>query len=357
MAKRECTKYKGIYKVGKRYYVTYYEGTKKHEKAVEGKLKDALKEKMSRESKIRRGVYDVVERQEKTTFDQLMDLYKSEGDKKNYILQFEQTYRDFFRGRKLGMITRQDLFTLRDKIKTTPKKRGAREVKDSSVNRALAGLRRFFNFAVDRQFMEVSPFPKTPKSKLFYPEKKGLRHFFTEDQLLKIIEIAPDWLKPMILASFYTGMRAGEMLGLRWDYVNLDIGVIHLPTSKTLKDTTGLGQRIVMQKELIDLLRGLPRNSEWVFAKEDGLPYRNWDIMKPFKALLKSLSIPGNLSWKEIRHTTGSLMHIKGVPSLAIKDQLRHGSVKTTENFYIGTDMEYQRSQVEKLSLNKPAEA
>lgn len=357
MAKRECTKYKGIYRIGDKYYITYYEGTKKHEKAVEGKLKDALKEKMSRERKIRRGVYDVVERQEKTTFDQLMDLYETEGDNKSYILQFEQTYRDFFQGRKLGMITRQDLFTLREKIKTTPKQRGAKEIKDSSVNRALAGLRRLFNFAVDRQFMEVNPFPKTPKSKLFYPEKKGLRYFFTEDQMLKIIEAAPDWLKPMILVSYYTGMRSGEMTSLRWEYVNLEIGVIHLPTSKTLKDTTGLGQRIVMQKELIDLLKGLSRHSEWVFAKADSLPYRNWDLIKPFKALLKSLGFPKNLSWKEIRHTTGSLMHIKGVPSLAIKDQLRHGSVQTTENFYIGTDMEYQRSQVEKLSLNKSAEA
>ena len=37
---------------------------------------------------------------------------------------------------------------------------------------------------------------------------------------------------------------------------------------------------------------------------------------------------------------------------MAIKDQLRHTTVKTTEDFYIGSDIEYQREQIEKLVLN-----
>jgi len=57
-------------------------------------------------------------------------------------------------------------------------------------------------------------------------------------------------------------------------------------------------------------------------------------------------------SWKELRHTTASLLNRKGVRPIAIKDQLRHSTVKTTENFYIGSDIEYQREQIEKLILN-----
>jgi hypothetical protein len=56
-------------------------------------------------------------------------------------------------------------------------------------------------------------------------------------------------------------------------------------------------------------------------------------------------------SWKELRHTTASLMHRKGVPVLAIKDQLRHTN-ETTIDFYIGSDVKYQREQIEKLILN-----
>jgi hypothetical protein len=47
-----------------------------------------------------------------------------------------------------------------------------------------------------------------------------------------------------------------------------------------------------------------------------------------------------------------SLMHQKGVPALVIKDQLRHTNVKTTVDFYIGPDVDYQREMIEKLILN-----
>ena len=112
-----------------------------------------------------------------------------------------------------------------------------------------------------------------------------------------------------------------------------------------------------MQRELIDLLRGLPKLSEWVFSKGDETPYQHWDIHKPFRKILRSIGIdPEQYSWKELRHTTASLMHLKGVPPLVIKDQLRHTTVKTTESFYIGSDIEYQRQQIEKLSLKKTKE-
>ncbi len=365
MPKREKTKYKGIYKIGSCYYVIYNNGTMRtsrsgeeypvrREKRIEGNLDKALKFKMDMEDKVKKGSYYLHRRMEKTTFEDLMDLYGKERDAKDYLLQFEKTYAECFKGRKLGTITRSDLFDFRDKVKATPKKRGGNEVKDSTVNRAMAGLRKLFHYAMAKEYLERSPFPEDPKSGLFYPEKTGLRNFFTEDQMTKIIEAAPEWLRRVIITSYLTGMRSGEVRGLRWEHVDLDAGVIHLPSSKTLKDATGLGQRIVMQRELIDLFKGLPRRSEWVFFRWDGGPYNHWDIQKPFKALLASLGIDTKrYSWKEIRHTTGSLMNLKGAPPLAIKDQLRHSAIKTTVDFYIGSDIEYQREQSERLVLEK----
>ncbi|MBI5968656.1 MAG: tyrosine-type recombinase/integrase [Deltaproteobacteria bacterium] len=351
--KRKKTKHRGVYKVGDIYYITYYVGPKKYEKAVGPRLSMALKEKMERENKAKRGSYEVIERQEKTTFDELMTLYEEKGEGKEYILQFKSTYLQKFGGLKLSQINREDLFTFRDTLKETPKQRGKKEVTDSTVNRALAGLRRLFSFAVARGYMEDTPFPKTTKSGLFFPEQKGLRNFFTEDQMEKIVEASPSWLKPMVLTAYYTGLREGELLGLRWDWIDLKDGVIYLPSTKTLKDPTGKGQRVVMQGELISLFQSLPRRSEWVFCQPSGEPFKQWHIYEPFKNVLKAVGIdPRNYSWKELRHTTASLMHRKGVPALVIKDQLRHTNVKTTVDFYIGADLAYQREQIEKLSLN-----
>jgi len=351
---REKTKHKGIYRVGDTYYIIYYVGSKKYEKAVGPRLSNALKEKMERENRIKRGNYQVLERQEKTSFKQLVDLYEKEGDGKKYILQFIPVYLKQFGEQKLSQITKRDLFKFRDTLKATPKQRGKKEVTDSNVNRALAGLRRLFNFAVSREYLEENPFPKTSKSGLFYPEQKGLRNFFTEEQMEKIIEASPEWLKPMILTAYYTGLREGELLGLRWDLIDLKSGIISLPSTKTLKDPTGIGQRVVMQRELIDLFEGLPKRSEWVFSQYNGEPFKQWHIHKPFKKVLKAVGIdPQRYSWKELRHTTASLMHRKGVfPALVIKDQLRHSNVKTTVDFYIGQDVDYQREMIEKLILN-----
>jgi integrase len=351
--KREKTKHRGVYKVGDTYYITYYVGSRKYEKACGSKLANALREKIERENKGRRGNYEVLERQEKTSFKQLVDLYKKEGDGKRYIFQFVSTYLNHFGEKKLSQITRRDLFKFRDALKSTPKKRGGEEVTDSNVNRALAGLRRLFNFAIAREYMEESPFPKTSKSGLFYPDQKGLRNFFTEEQMEKIVNASPDWLRPLILTAYYTGLREGELLGLKWAWIDLDNGIIYLPSTKTLKDPTGRGQRVVMQNELVDLFKNLPNHSEWVFYQPNGEPFKQWHIYQPFKKILKSLGIDTKqYSWKELRHTTASLMHRKGVPPLVIKDQLRHTNVKTTVDFYIGSDVAYQREMIEKLILN-----
>ena len=353
MAKREKTKHKGIYRVGETYYITYYVGPKKYEKAVGSKLSEAVKEKVDREKKARSGKYAVLDKQEKMTFKELFELYQKEGDAKKYILTREETYLNFFGSRKLSQITRTDLFSFRDMLKVTPKQIGGGEVTDSHVNRVLAGLRRLFNFAVNREVMEQSPFPTASKSGLFSPEKKGLRNFFTEKQMETIVENSPEWLKPMILTAYYTGLRENELLSLTQKDIDLQAGIIYLPSSKTLKDPTGKGQRVVMQRELIDLFKTLPKGSEWVFSKPGGDRYHHWNTFKAFRSLLKSLGIDAKkYSWKELRHTTASLMHLKGVPALSIKDQQRHTTVKTTEDFYIGSNVEYQREQAEKLILN-----
>lgn len=361
MGKREKTKHKGIYKRGESYYVIYDDGKKKIskngeqypvrcEKRIEGNLNDALKFKVEMEEKVRHGKYSVIERMEKMTFRDLLNLYKEKGEPKTYMLKFEKDFLNYFGDRKLSSISRLDLFDFKDKLKAIPKRHGGGEMKGSSVNRAMAGLRRLFNFGIGLQCLEESPFPREPKSGLYFSEKKGLRNFFNEKHLVQVIAASPIWLRSIILTLYLTGMRTGEALRLRWDHIDFETGIIYLPSSKTLKDDTGLGQKIVMQRELINLFRGLRKRGEWVFTNWNGLPYNHWDVYKPFKKVLRSLDIDEKkYSLKEIRHTTGSLMNLKGANPVSIQNQLRHEDFKTTRDFYIGSDTEFQRVQAQKL--------
>lgn len=342
------TKYPGIYQIGENYYIDFYANGKRHRKVVGPKLHMALEEKTKMRKKNKRGKYHIVERMEKTTFDQLIELYKKEGDGKGYILQFEPIYSKHFGSRKLSTITRSDLFEFRDKVKATPKQRGKKAVTDSTVNRTLAGLRRLFHFAVSKEYLEESPFPKDPKSGLFLSEKgnRGKRKYFTEDEVKKIIEACPDWLRPIVITAYLTGMRAGEILKLKWKDVNLKEGEILLEETKA-----GEPQVVKMQNELIDFFKSLPKRSGFIFSQDNGEPLKDWHYYKPFKEALNSIG-KNEKGWNfhTLRHTTGTQLYLKGVPAIAIKDQLRHSDIRVTTDYYVGCDSEYQKAQIEKLS-------
>lgn len=344
------TKYPGIYQIGENYYIDFYADGKRHRKVVGPKLHMAVEEKIKMRKKNKRGKYYIVERMEKTTFDQLMELYKKEGDGKDYILQFEKVYLEYFKSRKLSTITRSDLFAFKDRIKATPKQRGGEEVTESTVNRSLAGLRRLFHFAVSKEYLEESPFPKDPKSGLFFSEKasRGKRRYFTEDELRVILEASPVWLRPVISIAYLTGMRAGEILNLKWKDVNFKDGEILLQNTKA-----GEPQVVKMQDELIELFKNLPKKTEFIFSQGNGRPLKAWHYYKPFKKALEKIG-KNEKGWTfhTIRHSTGTQLYLKGVPAIAIKDQLRHSDIRVTTGYYVGCDSEYQKAQIEKLTLN-----
>lgn len=376
MAKREKTKHKGIYRVGDKYYITYYVDGKKHEKEAGDKLDRAQKEKAKYEEKAKKGKYAIIDRMEKTTFKELMDLYKKKGENKSYILDYESRYVDFFGDRKLASISRSDLFEFRDKVKTTPKQNGGGEITNSTVNNCMAGLRRLFNFAIGHEYLDETPFPKDPKSGLLYAKKRGKKKFFKEAILQKILDEAakpiwPRFMEQAIVIGYYTGMRDGdsELFALQWPWIDFESGIIKLPKTKTLDDPDSRGQEIVMQRELIEYLKAIPVQEEeeeepakrkgYVICMEDGTRVHQWHFYKRFKKILSVIGLdPKQYCPKELRHTTGTLMYLKGAPVKAIADQLRHEDEKTTKDFYIGADPEFQRSQNELLTLqNQVAEA
>jgi len=58
-----------------------------------------------------------------------------------------------------------------------------------------------------------------------------------------------------------TGARRSEILGLRWEMIDLERRVIHLPDSKTGR------KPIPLNAPALDVLARLPRRSPWVLPK------------------------------------------------------------------------------------------
>jgi integrase len=55
------------------------------------------------------------------------------------------------------------------------------------------------------------------------------RRTMTPDEYLRLVDVAAPHLKGIITTAYHTGMRLGELLGLRWSHIDREKGVIRLP--------------------------------------------------------------------------------------------------------------------------------
>ena len=63
------------------------------------------------------------------------------------------------------------------------------------------------------------------------------------------------WLLPLVILAIETGMRRGELLGLRWEHINLDRRTCHLPITKN-----GNSRDIPLSNCAVETLSNLPHN-------------------------------------------------------------------------------------------------
>ncbi|MCH6546507.1 MAG: tyrosine-type recombinase/integrase, partial [Deltaproteobacteria bacterium] len=107
-------------------------------------------------------------------------------------------------------------------------------LKPGSVNRHMTVLKHMFKKGVEWGLVKTNP---TVGIKRF-PEADPRTRFLDEDELERLLSACKEqkrqpWLLPLVTLAVHTGMRQGELLGLRWSNVDLDHGLITLQQSKT----------------------------------------------------------------------------------------------------------------------------
>jgi integrase len=114
------------------------------------------------------------------------------------------------------------------------------------VNRELALLRRMFNLAVEDGRLRTAPhFPMLKEA----PPPRG---FFEYGEFQRLRQELPEYLRPVATMGYYTGMRRGEILEIRWDSVDLQVGEMRLNAGVTKDDephTIPLLARILLRKQ------------------------------------------------------------------------------------------------------------
>ena len=174
---------------------------------------------------------------------------------------------------------------------------------------------------------------------------------------------------PLYILTYETGMRQGEVAGLKWenidfenDTITVNSKVIFIPHLGVIEDVpkSYAGFRTIkVSKTTIELLQTLRDayktkyyHSEYVFGNmtRQGRPYAPIALERNFKKYLQEAGVDRNITFHSIRHTNASLMYKYEVSPAIMAKRLGHSSIHTTLTTYthvFDDDRDLQRVLVE----------
>ena len=184
------------------------------------------------------------------------------------------------------------------------------------------------------------------------------------DQLLAAAQAHGAPYYELIYTAIYTGMRRGELLGLRWRDVDLDMAVLSVVQTLQrvggafiLKEPKNARSRrdIALTPDLAILLRGyqarqaerrallgLPSDdTDLVFAHFDGSPLDPSTVSHTSKNIVRRAGLESRLH--DDRHAFATLMMSFGVNPKVVSEMLGHSTIATTMDIYSHVPLALQK--------------
>jgi integrase len=195
------------------------------------------------------------------------------------------------------------------------------EVKPATVNHELALLKHMYIKEVEWGKCRENP---AKKVRLLKGEVKRVRYLMP-DKVQTLLSNCVDHLRPIVTVALHTGMRKGELLGLRWDQVNFDQGII------TLLDTKNHERRDVPINETVKAtLKGIARKGDYVFCNGEEKPFGR--VHRSFHTALKKSGIE-DFKFHDLRHCFASALVMAGEDLYTVAELLGHKSLEMTKRY------------------------
>ncbi len=179
-----------------------------------------------------------------------------------------------------------------------------------------------------------------------------------EDQVMRFfIGVKGHRLEALFHLAIKTGMRQGEIFGLKWSDIDWQRG--RLRVQRQAQRVKGQGKIFVPPKtkagrrsipigsEMLLLLRKHREKQvikkvfsgrEWhelnlVFPTRNGKPLSESNLLKEYKLLLEVCGLP-KMRFHDLRHTAASIMLNRGIPPFVVSRILGHSKPSTTMDIY-----------------------
>ena len=311
----------------------YFQGRRKREKIGPNK-REAETVLGKRKAQIREGKFFDIRRNEKIKFEDFTKMYLesySKPNKKSWQRD-EASIKHLnssFGGRYLYEITSLDMENYK-------RKRMEEKAMPGTIDKELQCLKHIFVKAKEWGKIKENP---AVKVKLLRIDNTRLR-YLEEEEIKKLVNACSEHLKPIVIVALLTGMRRGEVLGLKWRDIDFNQRVIYLLNTKN-----GEKRAVYMDEIVYTTLIGVKRreDSPYVFCKKDGKPYGN--LRRSFANALEKAGIK-DFHFHDLRHSYGSQLAMKGYPLQAIQKLMGHKSIRMTQR-YAHLSPSYERGIVE----------
>jgi integrase len=256
-------------------------------------------------------------------------------------------------GLRLEAITPSDLTKMYKGLLTAGSRTG-KGLAPKTVRHVHTTLRRALADAVDAKYLTWNPAahakaPKVPRNK-----KPSA---WTAQQVRSFLgHVEGDRLEALWILAATSGMRRGELLGLRWRDVDLDAGELHIRRTQVSygklrvekEPKTARSERpLPLPPSTVEALRAHHRRQSteklragaaytddgFVFCDEIGLPLIPANVSTAFGRHVKAAGLP-RLTLHGLRHSYATVALEAGVDVLYVSELLGHASVSITMDVY-----------------------
>jgi integrase len=284
------------------------------------------------EAAVRKGKYFKTAEAQKRTFGELLDKYEKEvlsykqgiENQKHYLAYWRAEFGEYF----LADVTAPRISETRNKL-IGSKNRYGREIGVSTANRYTTALGHVFTVAINQfEWLEANPIAKVQKLKEPRGRVRYLLDWEREVLLAECKKSQNKYLHAVVVAALSTGARKAEILTLKWEDVNLELGqvVFHETKNGERRSSPLRGFANELFREIY-IERG---NNIYVFQSETtGRPI---DIRTAWEVAVKNSRIT-NFRFHDLRHSAASYLAMNGASIAEIAEVLGHKTLQMVKRY------------------------
>lgn len=275
---------------------------------------------------------------------------------------------------RLSEVTAAQLSTLYRELR----EHGGRDghaLSESTAHKVAVVISSAFAHALELGLLSTSPAARVPRRNRPSPKKRSERTqpWSASDARAFLAATAESELGLAWQILLSTGMRRGEVAGLRWSDIDLDRAVIEVCNNRVSigwrvsesSPKSGRGRRVSLDPSLVRSLRiakveraawRLAAGEAWEGAEHDlvlcdqlGRAVHPETLTKAFAHAVKRAGLP-LIRLHDLRHTHATLLLADGVAAKVVQERLGHSSISVTLDLYGHVTAELEQQAADRIA-------